>query len=109
MATFYPKAGSGRINRTQILNWTGTGVLQSTNFASETFQVRVIAQTAGYVGVVNTTAEAQTPTTAATSGMFIAANTASGDYLTVNPGQILCYASTTTSTGSPVVSVAEFT
>jgi hypothetical protein len=90
------------------LNWTGSGVLQSTTFASETFQIRVIAQTAGYVGVVNTTAEAQTPTTAATSGMFIAANTASGDYVQCTPGQILCYASTTTSTANPVVSVTEF-
>jgi hypothetical protein len=107
MASFYPKAGSGRINKTQVLNWTGSGVLQSTNFASETFQIRVIAQTAGYVGVVNTTAEAQTPTTAALSGMFIAANTASGDLVTVTPGQILCYASTTTSTTAPIVSVTE--
>ena len=108
MATYLPKTSSSRLNVTQILNWTGTGVAKSSAFASETFQIRVIAQTAGYIGVVNTTAEAQTPTTAAGSGMFVAANTASGDYLTVTPGQILCYASTTTSTGSPIVSVAEF-
>jgi hypothetical protein len=108
MATFRPVTSSSRLLKTQVLNWTGSGTLQSTNFTAETFQIRVIAQTAGYVGVVNSTAEAQTPTTAAGSGMFIASNTASGDYLTVTPGQILCYASTTTSTGSPIVSVAEF-
>jgi hypothetical protein len=108
MATFIPHAGSSRLVKTQNLSWTGTGVLQSTNFAPETWQIRVIAQTAGYIGVVNSTAEAQTPTTAATSGMYIAANTASGDYLTVTNGQILCYARTTTSTTAPMVNVCEF-
>ena len=108
MANFIPHAGSSRLVKTQVLNWTGTGVLQSTAFASMTNQIRCIAQTAGYIGVVNSTAEAQTPTTAATSGMYIAANTASGDWLTCTQGQFLCYASTTTSTANPIVSVAEF-
>jgi hypothetical protein len=108
MANFMPRAGSSRLLKTQNLNWTGSGTLQSTPFASETWQIRVIAQTAGYIGVVNSTAEAQTPTTAAGSGMYVAANTASGDYLTCSPGQFLCYASTTTSTVAPIVNVCEF-
>jgi hypothetical protein len=108
MANFIPHAGSSRLIKTQNLNWTGTGVLQSTTFASMTNQIRCIAQTAGYIAVVNSTAESITPTTAAGSGMLIAANTASGDYLTCNPGQFLCYASTTTSTVAPIVNVCEF-
>jgi hypothetical protein len=107
MASFWPAAGASRLIRTQILNWSGSGVSVSTGFGPETFQIRVIAQTAGYVAVINTTAEGITPTTAAASGMFIAANTASGDYLKCTPGQILAYASTTTSTAAPIVSVAE--
>lgn len=105
--SYWGKQPSSRLIKGQILNWTGTGTALSTNFTAETYQVRVIAQTAGYVGVFNSTSDAVVPTTAAGSGMYIAANTASGDYLTVNPGQILGYASTTTSTGAPIVSVAE--
>jgi hypothetical protein len=108
MANFMPHAGSSRLFRAQNLNWTGSGTLQSTPFSAQTFQCRVIAQTSGYIAVVNSTAESITPTTAATSGMLIAANTASGDYLSCNPGQFLVYSSTTTSTTAPIVSVAEF-
>jgi hypothetical protein len=86
LGNYFPKAASSRLIKGQILNWTGTGTLQSTNFTSQTYQVRVIAQTAGYVGVVNSTAEAQTPTTAANAGMYIAANTASGDFLSSHAG-----------------------
>jgi hypothetical protein len=40
------------------------------------------------------------------AGTFIAANTASGDYFACNPGQILGFTSTSTSSGT-LVSVSE--
>jgi hypothetical protein len=69
--------------------------------------VRIIAQTAGYVAVVSSTADSMVPTTAGATGMYIAANTANGDFLTCSPSQLVCYASTSTSTLAPGFSVAE--
>jgi hypothetical protein len=107
MTSFLPKAGSSRLIKAQNLRWTGTGTLVSTPLASETFQVRIIAQTAGYVAVVSSTADSMVPTTAGLTGMYISANTANGDFLTTSPSMLVCYASTSTSTTNPGVSIGE--
>lgn len=101
---YYDKAGSSTINVMQALAWTGSGTTFSTNFASQTRQIRVISQVAGWISVTQTTG-VTVPTTAGGAGVFIAANTASGDYFSCNPGQIFSFASTSTSSGS--VSVTE--
>jgi hypothetical protein len=41
---FFGKQPSSRLIKAQNLLWTGTGTLVSTPLASETFQVRIIAQ-----------------------------------------------------------------
>jgi hypothetical protein len=100
------KFGSSRISKAQILSWPGSGTVVSTNFQSQTYQVRVISQINGYVAIDNTGTLITTSTFA--GGTYIAANTANGDYFTVTPGQVLEFTSTTTTSGN-LVSVAELT
>jgi len=108
MSNFYGKQPSSRPLRTQTLNWTGSGTLVSTTFASETFQIRVFSQVAGYWSVFETTGTV--PTTAPPSGtqqpaqVPIGANLA-GEYITVSPSLIFSFSSTSTSSG--FVSITE--
>jgi hypothetical protein len=98
------KYGSSRILRGQVLQWAGSGTTVSTTFLPMTLQIRVISQINGYIAVDNTGTSISTSNFS--GGTFIAANTASGDYFTVTPGQILEFTSTTTSSGG-FVSVAD--
>ncbi len=107
MANYQLKESSSRIVKYHNLQWAGTGTTFSTNFLSETWQIRVISTVAGYISIVPTTADATVATTAGV-GVYIPAATAGGEYFTVTPGLILSYSSTTTSTvAGPVVSVTE--
>ena len=111
MAANWGKAGSSRITLAQPLTYTGSGTSFTTKFSGETFQVRVISQISGWVGVLDTTATMFSTSTflaanGGPAGTFIAANTASGDYFACNPGQILGFTSTSTSSGT-LVSVSE--
>jgi len=100
---------SRRVIRTQALNWAGTGNAQSAAFSAQTYGVRVISQVAGYVAVVNSTAESIAPSTNATSGTYIPISVADGCYLTCTPGQFLSFSSSTTSTlPYPAINVSEF-
>lgn len=100
----FGKAPSSRIIGAQIVQWPGSGTVVSTNFGSQTYQVRVISQINGYISVDGSSTIISTSTFA--GGTFIAANTASGDYWTCLPGQFLSFTSTTTSSGG-FVSVSE--
>ncbi len=100
----FGKQSASRIQRGQILQWTGSGTVVSTTFLPQTYQVRVISQINGYVAIDNTGTLMSTSTFA--GGTFIAANTANGDYFTVTPGQILEFTSTTTTSGG-LVSVSD--
>jgi len=105
---YYGKATASRIIKAQVLAWAGTGTSQSTTFATETNQVRVISQINGWISIDNSGTAITTASNAFTGGVYIAANTANGDYFTVTPGQILTFTSSTTgTTGSDIVSVAE--
>ena len=97
----FSKTGSSRIIKAYNLAWTGGGTAVSTNFTSETFQVRVISPVAGYVAIDNL---GTVPTTAGATGTYIAASTANGDYFQCVPGMLLSFSSTSTSTGSVNVS-----
>ncbi len=106
MANYQLKESSSRIIKAHNVNWTGTGTAFTTNFLSETWQIRVLSSVAGYISIVPTTADATVPTTAGV-GTMISANV-DGEYFTVTPGMILGYASTTTSTvAGPILSVTE--
>lgn len=102
MAGGFDKQGSSRIGKTQILNYTSAaGTVLSTPFLPSTQQVRVFSQIGGWCSIDNTTGMISS----STGGVLIAANTASGDYFTVTPGQAFAFASTTTASGS--ISVTE--
>ena len=105
---FFPKQSAARIIKNQSVNWAGAGTAFSTNFGPETFQVRVISQVSGYVSLVPTTSDGTIPTTAGLTGTFIPAATNSGEYFACVPGQLLAFASTSTSTlPQPILNIAE--
>jgi len=52
--SYFEKARSSRPLRTQTLNYAGSGTAISTTFASQTYQIRVWSQVAGYWSVVET-------------------------------------------------------
>lgn len=105
MGANWSKAPSSKINVVQPLTYSGSGTVFSTNFSPQTYQVRFIGQIASWVAVLQSTATMfSTATYISTAGglyngTFLAANTASGDYFAVNPGQILGVTSTATSSG----------
>jgi hypothetical protein len=107
MGTYLDKQPASRIIKTQNLAWTGSGTVVSTNFATQTYQVRVCAQTAGWINIDSVGQSSTVPTTAGGAGAFVPASTVGGEYFVVTPGMVLSFASTTTSTGSPWVSVSE--
>jgi hypothetical protein len=102
LSNYVGKIPSSRLNKQQSLTWTGTGTLVSTNFGSETFQIRVASQLAGWVWVDNL---GTVPTTAAGNGAWFP-NTTLSEVFTVSPGQIFAFSSTTTSSGQ-IVSLTE--
>lgn len=108
--SYIDKAPASRLLKGQALGpYTGSGTLISTTFTAQTRHIRVISQNNGWI--VNEPAATQgtvMSTSTFVGGMFIAANTANGDYIAVNPGEVLTFTSTTTSSGW-LVSVAEMT
>jgi hypothetical protein len=102
MGANWGKAGASRIIKAQNLGYAGTATQVTTNFTSQTYQVRVISQVAGYIAIDNT---GTSLTSGAVGGTMIAANTASGDYFQCSPGQVLQFTSTSTTSGN--VSVTE--
>ena len=108
----FGKATASRITVGQPITWAGNGTAFTTNFGPQTYQIRVISQINGWVGIIQSTATIFSTSTYLSTGAFpaatfIAANTANGDYFTVNPGQILQFTSTTTGTTGIIVSVTE--
>jgi hypothetical protein len=101
----FGKQTSSRITVSQPLTWAGTGSVTSASFSSQTYQIRVISQINGWIGIDNTGTSVTTGTNA--GGTFIAANTANGDYFSVTPGQKLQFTSSTTGTTGIIISLAE--
>ena len=101
MGTYFDRQPASRVITNQYLQYTGnTTSVPSTNFGPQTYQVRVIAQVAGYIAFGNgSTLGTTLSATAATSSMFIPNSTFGGEYFTVSPGMMCAYISTSTSTG----------
>ena len=96
MANYQLKQSSSRINYPgATYPWAGTGASVSAAVGSETFQVRVISQLAGYI-TIGTSSDVVIASTAQ-AGTYIAAQTGAGDYFTITPGQKVLFSSTTTS------------
>jgi hypothetical protein len=101
VTNFIQKTPSSRLLKGQAIGWTGTGTAVSTNFANQTYQVRIATPIAGWFAIDNL---GTVPTTAGSAGTWIAANTV-GEVFTCTPGELFSFASTSTSSGS--VSVTE--
>lgn len=104
MALFQAKQSSSKPSKYQVLQYNAATCF-STNFAPGVYQIRVLSQLAGWATINQSTADSIIASSAGGTGMVIAANTAAGDYFTVQPGQILVFSSTSTSTGA--ISVTE--
>src|SRR5262245_41600946 len=98
---FYNTAAASRILRTQTLQYTGNQTsVPSTAFQSQTRQVQIAAQVAGFIAIGENNA---TTASASSSGTII--TTTFPLVFMVTPGQNVAYISTSTSSGA--ISVTE--
>jgi hypothetical protein len=98
MGTYFDRQPSSRVIKTQTLSYTGSGTVVSTNFAAQTFQVRLITQVTGYgeldnLGTIITTATRD-------SVGFDLYTGQPPEFFTVTPGMLFAFSSTSTSSGT---------
>lgn len=102
---FLPKAGSSTPNVAQVVQVSSAVAVNSAAFSAQTRQIRVISPIATWVSIGTSTTSAAVQTA---GSFFLAANTAAGDYFSVNPGQVIsCISLSSASTGT--ISVLEMT
>src|SRR6516225_1690415 len=80
------KAGSSKIINAQVIQLSSAVAVNSSPFSSQTYQIRVISPIATWISIGTSTTSAAVQ---AAGSVFLAANTASGDYFTVTPGQTI--------------------
>ena len=97
MANYWQKQPSSRPIKTTTLTSGMSASSPTTNFTSQTYQIRVAGNVGGYLVIGYGNAVTATQLT----GMVIAANVA-GEYLAVNAGQMAAFISTSTSTVAAV-------
>ena len=104
MVAVFDKEPGSRVISNQYLQLAAatTTPILSSNFGTETWQVRVAAQMTGWINFGNSIATAPT-----SSSMFIPATTAMGEYYTVSPGMMAVFVSTTGTSGC--INIAEMT
>jgi hypothetical protein len=96
------KQRSSRPGKCQVLPYAGGGSsVPSTNFGSETWQIRVVSEVQGWLVIGDGTSVS---CTAQSGSMKINANT-DEEYFTVTPSMMAAFNSTSTSTG--MVSIVE--
>jgi hypothetical protein len=99
------KQTSSRILNAQVVQLSSAVAVNSSPFGPQTLQIRVISPIAAWLAIGTSTTSAAVGTA---GNVFIAANTANGDYFSVTPGQtISLVALSSASTGT--ASVAEMT
>jgi len=102
VTNFLPKQPSSRPIKYQVLAYAGGGSsVPSTNFTNETWQIRVVSEVQGWLVIGDGTAVSCT----AQSGSMKIQGNVDEEYLTVTPGQMCAFNSTSTSTG--MVSITE--
>jgi hypothetical protein len=94
----YGKQRSSRPVKIQELDYTGSGTLATTNLLPQAYQVRVASDVRGYLSFGSTL---PTSTSRDTATVEIFANTS--EYYTTTPGQVLSFASSSTSSGSVLI------
>jgi hypothetical protein len=102
MPPYVERQHSSRPIKYQTLAYAGGGSsVPSTNFTSETFQIRVVSEVQGWLVIGDGTAVSAT---AQSGSMKINANV-DAEYFTTTGGQMCAFNSTSTSTG--MVSICE--
>jgi hypothetical protein len=99
VSNYWGKQQSSLPIRINELDWTGSGTLATTNMGSETFQVRVVSDVHGYLCFGSTS---PTTTSRDTASVEIFPNLI-GEYFTVRPGMVLAWSSSSTSSGSILI------
>ena len=99
MSNYWGKQRSSLPIRINELDWTGSGTLATTSMGSETFQVRVISDVRGYLAFGSTSPTSSSRDTATAE---ILPNVAA-EYFTVRPGMVLAWSSSSTSSGSILI------
>ena len=103
MSNYFGKTAASRIINAQVIQLSSAVAVNSAPFGSQTYQIRVISPIATWISIGTSTTSAAVQTA---GSVFLAANTASGDYFTVTPGQtISCISVSSATTGT--VSVVE--
>ena len=117
MTNFVGKQPTSRPVKYQVVQYN-SATAWTTKFGSNVNQIRVLSQLGGWATINDTTADGVIATTAGGVGMIVsgistgypaAVTTVAGisvpEYFTVKPGQILTFASTSTTTGA--ISITE--
>lgn len=104
MTNFVQKRPSNKPGRYQVLQYNAATCFSS-GFATGVQQIRVVSQLAGWGTINQSTGDSIIASSGGGVGMIVPANTADGEYFTVQQGQIFVFSSTSTSTGA--VSVTE--
>jgi hypothetical protein len=94
MSNYWGKQPSSRVLLNQTIQYLGDKASYATSaFSAQTYQLRTVAQVAGYVNF-----DSSTVTSTPGSGTIVNANTV--DFWTVTPGSFLAYTSSSTSSGA---------
>jgi hypothetical protein len=96
---YWEKQPSSRPIKLQELDYTGSGTQVTTNLAAQTYQVRVVSDVRGYVSFGSTTITTSSRDTA-TVEIF---PNLRGEYFSARAGEILAFSSTSTSSGSVLI------
>lgn len=99
MSNYWGKQRSSLPIRINELDWTGSGTLVTTNMGSQTLQVRVVSDVRGYLAFGSTS---PTSSSRHTATVEILPNVAA-ECFTVRPGMVLAWSSSSTSSGSVLI------
>ena len=98
--TYFSKQPSSRPIKLQELDYTGSGTQVTTTLTAQTYQVRVFSDVRGYLSFGSTTIT----TSSRTGAKVEVAASQEGEYFTTTPGQVISFSSTSTSSGSVLIS-----
>jgi hypothetical protein len=99
MSNYFGKMPSSRPIRLNELDWTGSGTLQTTNFSPQTSQVRIVSDVRGYASFGSTSISTSSRGVA-TVEIF---PNLRGEYFVCQGAGFICWSSTSTSSGSVLI------
>jgi hypothetical protein len=100
MSNFLSKAPSSRVIRGQELDWVGSGTLVTTNLSLGVNQCRIVSDVRGFVSFSSTSISSSSR---GTSFAEILPNLA-GEYFTCAANSVIAWSSSSTSSGSVLIS-----